>query len=546
MKTIVFTVLWFILFLSTGCIHMKEKADLIITNGIIYTADSINSRCEALAVRDGKILETGASDKILARYSASETVDMKGKTMFPGFIDAHCHFFGYAEGLQYIDLNGAASFAEVLNRLRVQATPGTQRWIVGRGWDQNLWDIKEFPHNEQLNKLFPTIPVMLIRVDGHVVLANREALNRAGIRLNNKFGEGQVGMKQGHLTGILSETAADAMRGTVPPPAGNDLTSLLKKAQERCLAVGLTCVSDAGLDYNQVMTIDSLQKAGILRLHVYAMLTPNPDNITKFLLRGLYITDKLVVRSIKLYADGSLGSRTARLKKPYSDAPGTSGLIVTEPDSIITLCKLAYDHGYQVNTHCIGDSANKMVLQLYGRLLKGKNDLRWRIEHAQVVDSEDLHFFGDYSVIPSVQATHATSDMYWAGRRLGDERIKGAYAYKTLKEQNGWLANGTDFPIENISPLFTFYAAVGRMDQKGYPRGGFQAGEALLRADALRSITAWAAKADFLEKRKGTLVAGKDADFVILDHDIMEIPVADIPGVQVLRTFIGGRELFRK
>ncbi len=546
MKNFIFAVILFVLFLSTGCIPMKENTDLIITNGIIYTADSRNSHCEAMAVKDGKIMETGAADKISTRYRASETIDLKGKAMFPGFIDAHCHFFGYAEGLQYTDLNGATSFTEVLDRLKVRAMPDAQRWIVGRGWDQNLWDIREFPDNEQLNKLFPAVPVMLIRVDGHVVLANQEALNRAGIGLNNSFGEGQVGIKDGHLTGILSETAADAMRGAVPQQAGKELASLLEKAQERCFAVGLTCVSDAGLNYNQVMTIDSMQKAGILKLQVYAMLTPNPENISKFLLRGLFITDKLVVRSIKLYADGSLGSRTARLKKPYADAPGTSGLIVTKPDSIITLCKLAYNHGYQVNTHCIGDSANKMVLELYSTFLKGRNDLRWRIEHAQVVDKEDVHFFGDYSVIPSVQATHATSDMYWAGRRLGNERIKGAYAYKTLMEQNGWLANGTDFPIENISPLFTFYATVGRMDQKGFPQGGFQAEESLSRADALRSVTSWAAKADFLEKRKGTLEAGKDADFVILDQDIMEIPVGNILGVQVIRTFIAGKEVFRK
>ncbi|MEI6683618.1 MAG: amidohydrolase [Bacteroidota bacterium] len=546
MKIIVISFFLFIPFFFSGCIHMKEKADLIITNGTIYTADSTNSHCSSMAVRDGKILETGASDKILHRYRASETIDLEGKALFPGFIDAHCHFFGYAEGLLYIDLDGAASFAEVLNRLKVQAAPGAQGWIVGRGWDQNLWDTREFPDNEQLNKLFSAVPVMLIRVDGHVVLANQEALNRAGIGLNNKFGQGQVGVKTGRLTGILSETAADAMRASVPRPAGKELVSLLKKAQERCFAVGLTCVSDAGLDFSQVMAIDSLQKSGILKMQVYAMLTPNPENISKFLMKGLFITDKLVVRSIKLYADGSLGSRTARLKKPYSDAPGTSGLIVTKSDSIIALCKLAYNHGYQVNTHCIGDSANKMVLQLYGAFLKGKNDLRWRIEHAQVVDREDIHFFGDYSVVPSVQATHATSDMYWAGRRLGSERIKGAYAYKTLKEQNGWLANGTDFPIENISPLFTFYAAVGRMDQKGYPGGGFQADEALSRADALRSVTCWAAKADFLEKRKGSLETGKDADFVVLDQDIMEIPVREIPGVKVLRTYIGGKEVFRK
>jgi predicted amidohydrolase YtcJ len=387
---------------------------------------------------------------------------------------------------------------------------------------------------------------MLIRVDGHVVLANEAALLRAAIGIKNKFGDGQVEIKNGRMTGILSETAADLMRETLPEPKGQELLTLLKKAEQQCFAVGLTTVSDAGLDYRQVMLVDSLQKSGQITMQVYAMLTPNEKNINELVVKGPYITDQLVVRSIKIYADGSLGSRTARLKKPYADSPSGAGIIVTSPDSVSKLCDIAFKHGFQVNTHCIGDSANHLVLQKYAAVLKGRNDLRWRIEHAQVVDPDDMHLFGDYSVIPSVQATHATSDMKWAEERLGPVRIRGAYSYRSLMQQNGWVANGTDFPIENISPVFTFYAAVARKDQDGFPGGGYMMENALTREEALRSITIWAAKADFLERSKGSLEVGKDADFIVADQDIMSVNEQQIPKTRVLNTFIRGKQVFQR
>jgi predicted amidohydrolase YtcJ len=303
-------------------------------------------------------------------------------------------------------------------------------------------------------------------------------------------------------------------------------------------------VSDAGLEYEQIRALDSLQKQGKIKMHVYVMLSPSDKNIKGFVKHGPYQTDKMDIRSIKIYADGSLGSRTAKLKKPYSDEKTTTGIIVTSPDSMKALCRLAIENGYQVNAHCIGDSANNLILNLFGGFLQGKNDLRWRIEHAQVVDPNDIRLFGEYSIIPSIQATHATSDMYWAEKRLGPERMKGAYAYKDLMNQNGWIANGTDFPIEGISPLGTFYASIARKDLKGFPEGGFQIENALNRDEALRSITLWAARADFMEDRKGSLEPGKDADFVILDRDIMKVPVSKIPSVKVEKTFIRGERVF--
>lgn len=336
------------------------------------------------------------------------------------------------------------------------------------------------------------------------------------------------------------------MRNSFPPPKKETQIKLLKQAQENCFSAGLTCVSDAGLNLNTVLFLDSLQQKGELKIRINVMLNPTDENIHHFVEKGPYRTELLNVRSIKLYADGSLGSRTALLKHAYTDAPGQTGISVTSAEQYKKICTLAIKYGYQVNTHAIGDSAVKIVLTQYGEFLHGKNDLRWRIEHAQVVDPADLPLFGKFSIIPSVQATHATSDMTWAGERLGKERIKWAYAYHDLLEQNGWIANGTDFPIERIEPLNTFYAAVARKDAKGNPAGGFQKENALSRKDALQSITIWAAKAAFLEDLTGSIETGKNADFVILDKDIMTVPESEILQARVIGTFINGKQVHRK
>lgn len=533
----------FIGLISNSCTSGKKKVDLLIINGLVYTVDSDFSRVEAIAVKDHKIVAIGSSADIHSVYEADSVIDATGLYVYPGFMDPHSHFYGYAVGLQYIELTGANSFDEVLSRIAEKKyEPG--EWIVGRGWDQNLWVDKVFPDNSALNRLYPDNPVMLIRIDGHVVLANHKALELADIKGPAGFGPGEVQMEKGKLTGILSETAADRMRSAVPEPKGDQLITLLREAQRNCFGAGLTSVCDAGLDYRQVMLLDSLQKSGILDLHLYVMLTPNRENIENLVMRGGIQNDMMVARSIKIYADGSLGSRTARLKATYSDAHNHLGLIVTGPDSVSALCKLAYDNDFQVNTHCIGDAANEMVLKVYSGFLKGKNDRRWRVEHAQVVDPADLHYFGDYSIIPSVQSTHATSDMYWADERLGPDRIRNAYAYRTLMEQNGWLPNGTDFPIENISPLYTFYAAVARCDLKGLPEGGFQPENALSREEALRSITIWAARAGLSENQKGSIEPGKDADFTILEQDLMSAPDSLLPKIEVKHVVSRGRVIF--
>lgn len=524
----------------------KIQVDLIIYNAVIYTVDSKFSTFNSFAVADGRFVAIGNESDILKRYNALEVIDAKGKFIYPGFIDAHAHFYGYALGLHYVDLSIADSEAQMLEILQQHALEYPNAWLIGRGWDQNKWPDKQFPDNTKLDKIFPHAPVVLTRVDGHAVLANSEAIKRAGIANPSDVKQGEAILKNGSLSGIFLENTADKLRKAIPTPTGSDLDQLLAQAEANCFKVGLTTVADAGLDKKIIQHIDTLQHEGKMKLRIYAMLNPSVENLKYYFMNGPYITDHLTVRSIKLYADGALGSRGACLLKPYADSPTNNGMIVTSRDTMLQICQLAYDNGFQVNTHAIGDSAVRMVLHMYAGILKGKNDRRWRIEHAQVVAGEDLYLFGDNSIIPSVQATHATSDMYWAADRLGRERIKTSYAYQLLKQQNGWILNGTDFPIEQIDPLLTFYAAVFRKDSKGYPEGGFQPENALSREDALRSITIWPARAAFEEDTKGSIETGKLADFILVDTDLMKAPSNSILNAKIEATFTGGSRVFTR
>lgn len=531
-------------FAIIGC-NMKKKADFILVNGLVYTVDSAFTVTQSFAVADGLFLATGTTEEILGSYEADLIIDAGGKPVYPGFIDGHCHFFGYAiNKYQYLDLKGTNSFSQVISMLKEQKRKNFSGWILGRGWDQNDWQVKEFPDKTLLDELFPANPVVLTRIDGHALLANSEALRQAGINPNTRIEGGEILKNNGKLTGILLDNAADRMKAMIPPPDVSSLESALVTAQEDCFRAGLTSIVDAGLEYDTVMLIDSLQQSGKLRIRINAMLSPTEKNLAGFVRRGPFQKERLTVNSLKLYADGALGSRGALLLEPYSDEPGSTGLLLSSQDYFRDMLDEASQNNFQVNTHCIGDSANRLILNLYGEVLKGANDKRWRIEHAQVIHPDDFKLFAKYNIIPSVQTTHCTSDMYWAENRLGVERVKGAYAYKKLLDQNGWIINGTDFPIEEIHPLLTFYAAVSRQDLQGYPEGGFQPENALSREEALRSMTIWAAKGSFEEKSKGSIEPGKVADFVIIDRDIMKIPFKDIPEATILKTYLNGELVF--
>ncbi len=523
----------------------QKQADLIVYNALVYTVNDSFEIKQAFAVKDGKFMAIGNDKDILKAYSSEEKVDAKGQAIYPGLIDAHCHFYGY--GLSRVaqaDLVGTKSFEEVVGKLREFVKENPSDFILGRGWDQNDWELKEFPDNQLLDKAFPDVPVFIRRIDGHAGIANSVALKLAGITESSKVDGGEVKTRNGRLTGVLVDNAMELMSGVIPLPNDTVRRHALKVAQKDCFSVGLTSVVDAGLGNNIVKLIDKMQKAGEIKMRVNAMLSPTERNLNQYVKNGPWQTDRLTVRSIKLYADGALGSRGAKLILPYSDAPETNGLLIETPDYYREICQLAFDNGYQVNTHAIGDSANRMMLDIYGGFLKGKNDLRWRIEHAQVINKDDFDLFKKYSIIPSVQTTHCTSDMYWAEDRLGPERVKGAYAYKTLLKENGWLPLGTDFPVENIDPLYTFYAAVARKDREGYPENGFQVKDALTRKEALQGMTIWAAKGSFEENIKGSIEPGKVADFVILQKDIMQIGIAEVPDVKVVSTWSGGERVY--
>jgi hypothetical protein len=446
-------------------------------------------------------------------------------------------------GLRFADLTQAHSFDEVLEILKGYRKLHPEGWIVGRGWDQNNWPGKEFPDNHELNKMFPDIPVVLTRVDGHAVLASEAALQAAGITLPVKKGEAIL--KNGKFTGIFLEGMADKLRNAIPIPSVSNMTDYLVVATKLCHEAGLTAVSDAGLNKSEILLLDSLQKAGKIALRIDAWLNPTEENFDYFMKDTIYHTPFLRVGAIKMYADGALGSRGALLLKPYLDDPHNQGIQVTSTEALAAVCKRAYEYGFQMNTHAIGDSAIRMVLHTYAQFLKPGNNRRWRIEHAQVVNENDFEWFAKYHIIPSVQTTHATSDMDWAGHRIGYKRLKNAYAYNRLLQQNGWLPNGTDFPIEGIEPIKTFYSAVARKDANGEPDGGFLMENALTRMDALKSMTIWAAKACFEEKRRGSIEVGKVADFTILNTDIIKANETQILNAKVLYTIVDGKIVYK-
>ena len=531
-----------ILFAISSC--SSSKVDTIIHHAVIYTVDSAFTVAEAMAVKDGKIVAVGKNEEIMGTYTATDNIDAKGEAVYPGFIDAHAHFVGYGRSLFQADLFGTNSWEETVARIKTfaEAHPDLP-WIQGRGWDQNRWPGKAYPTNEELNKLFPDKPVVITRVDGHASIANQKALELAGIEAGQTVVGGSIEVKNGKLTGVLIDNADNKVHAQIPEPTKETYLQWLQAAQKNCFEQGLTTITDCGLSYQDVDAIDALQKEGKLDMRLFVMLSDNDDNINRYVKKGPYKTDKLFVNGFKVYMDGALGSRGACLLTPYTDKAGWSGFLLRNQSHYDSLAGVLINTSFQMCTHAIGDSANREILHIYNKYLQGKNDKRWRIEHAQIINQNDFNLFGAANIVPSVQPTHATSDMYWAEERLGKERLKGGYAFKQLLQQNGWLPLGTDFPVEDISPFKTFLAAVARKDAKGFPADGFQKENALSREETLRGMTIWAAKASFLEKEVGSLEAGKKADFIILDKDIMKVAENAILQVKVNATYLGGKKV---
>lgn len=533
--------------LLMGC-GETQRIDFIVHNAKIYTVNEGFDVIEAMAIDKGKIIAIGAENEIKNKYLAKDYLDAKQMSIYPGFIDAHCHLYGYASSLEELDLTGTKSFDEIIEKTIAYNKTNKFEWILGKGWDQNDWKIKEFPSKEKLDALFPNTPVFILRVDGHAALVNQKTLDLIGFDKNSVISGGIIEQKNNQLTGILLDNAVEKVKSIIPSKNKEQLSHQLLTAQQNLFKVGLTTIDEAGLDKEQIELLDELQQSNRLKLKIYAMISSTPELLDYYLKKGPYKTKRLNVSSFKFYADGALGSRGACLLKPYSDVISHKyyGLMLNEAAYFEKYAPLIYQKGFQLNTHCIGDSANQMVLNVYKSVLKTTNDRRWRIEHAQVLDSIQFEIFRNYNIIPSVQPTHATSDMYWAEERLGKDRIVYAYAYKKLLQQNGLLALGTDFPIENINPIYTFYAAVARKDLSGYPKNGFQMENALTREETLKGMTIWAAMANFEENEKGSLEVGKYADFVILNQDILKVEEPFIINTKVLFTFINGEKVYAK
>jgi len=541
-----FALIIILLALLASC-HKKKPVDLLIYNATIYTVDSAFSKVSAIAIKEGKIVAVGDSKELQHIYVGNANVNAQGKFIYPGFIDAHAHFLAYGQQLEQVNLKGTKSWNAVLKTLsgyKNKRPANDTGWILGGGWDQNDWEVKAFPEKSGLDSLFPNNPVVLSRIDGHAVIANQKALDLAGIHPMDSIAGGEILTRDSLLTGVLIDNATSLVFNQIPMPTAAQATQALQTAEKNCFAAGLTSIDDMAEDSVLIPLLDSLQQAGALKIRLYVLLSDRKANFDYLLSHGKIKTDRLHVPGFKVFADGALGSRGACLLQPYTDDSTSYGFLLNTVKHYDSVAALLYKHNFQMATHAIGDSAVRTIAKIYAKYLGGPNDRRWRIEHAQIVSPEDLHYFKDNQIIPSVQPTHATSDMYWAATRLGPERIKNAYINKSLLEQNGYIPLGTDFPVEDISPVKTFYAAVFRRDAKGYPKDGFQMENALSRVEALKGMTIWAARASFEDKEKGSLEPGKWADFVVTDKDIMQADMGDILRTRILMTFVGGEKVY--
>ncbi len=530
-------------------------ADLVVRNARIYTVDDDRPRAEAMAVRGGRVLFVGSERGALAtRGPQTRVLDLGGATVLPGIADAHVHLLGLGMALRTVDLTGTKSLDEVIARIAAKARDlpaGT--WVTGRGWDQNDWPDTRLPVHTALSQALPNHPVFVTRVDGHAGLANALALRMAGVTAATQDPDGGriERLPDGSPTGVLVDRAMGLVGSRIPALTRDQVRDATLAAIKEVNRLGLTSVHDAGVDAPVIDVYEDLARAGNYSLRNYVMIRSDDSTLARYFRRGpqnaLY-DGHLWIRAIKISADGALGSRGAALLDPYTDDPHNSGLILTPPDRIRAVAVRALRNGFQLNVHAIGDRGNRVVLDAFEAALREvpSADHRFRVEHAQILHQDDIPRFAQLDVIPSMQSTHQTSDMYWVPNRLGYSRSLGAYAWRSLLNTGVVIPNGTDFPVESVNPMFTFQSAITRQDENGWPVGGWFADQRMTREEALKSITLWPAYAAFQEHDLGSLTAGKYADFVVLDRDIMTVAPEQIRGTQVLATYIAGRPVFEK
>jgi predicted amidohydrolase YtcJ len=555
-------------------VHTAAAAQQVViyTNANIHTMDPARPRAQAMAVGDGRIIAVGSLDEVAqatGELQGAETLDLRGRTVLPGLIDAHGHMAGLGSfGLGVVDLSDACAWEDVTARIGAAVRSKQEgEWILGGRWDHESWPRRELPTHEPLSAVSPHNPVWLRRVDGHAGIANAVALRLAGITRDTPDPPGGeiIRNQRGEPTGLLIDTAMELVSGKIPPGARGTGRELILRAQELCLAAGLTSVHDAGVSPADIVLYSELAERGELKLRLYVMVAAHHamrwfDRNEPIVAQGP--ERRLTVRSAKLYIDGAMGSRGAWLLEPYADRPRGpggepyTGLAVSQPDFIEAVARHALQRGYQVNTHAIGDRGNREVLDAYQRALEdhvensggeavpGRTDHRFRIEHAQLLSPDDIPRFANLGIIASMQPTHATSDMRWVDDRVGSQRARGAYAWASLLRSSAIIAAGSDFPVESHNPFLGFYAAVTRQNLEGQPEGGWMPQERMTREEALRAMTLHAAYAAFEEDQKGSLEAGKLADFIVIDRDVMVCEPSAIPGTRVLMTVIGGEVVY--
>jgi predicted amidohydrolase YtcJ len=527
--------------LFMGSSLLKGQSEIIYSAKKIYVSDTAFNTAEAMVCSGDKIIFTGPLELAKALYPGATHQHFKNGYLYPGFIDAHCHFLAWCKGLKEADLVGTKSEKAVIKQLKTFAKKNQRSWIVGRGWDQNDWKTKQFPNQKQLDIAFPNTPVFLKRIDGHAAWINSAAVTALKLDLNQQVSGGEFVFENGKFTGILIDNAVDLVAGKIPALPETEQNDAVAKGAKKCYQAGLTTIDEAGLDVSDVQYLDHLQQQGKLDLRIYAMLSASPGSFAYVSEKGLNNNGKMHVGAVKFYLDGALGSRGALMKKDYCDRLGHKGLLLNNMKEFETYCYFLAQRSWQVCVHAIGDSANGLALRSFGKLFAHNEGLRWRIEHAQVVDPKDFKLFGKYGIIPSVQPTHATSDAPWVASRICENRLEGAYQYATLYNSAGLLALGTDFPVEDISPIKTFYSAVIRKDLEGKNKAPFRPEGALTRKQALLGMTYWAAYSNAEENDKGSLEAGKFADFVVLNTDLITASEKGLKKAAVTHTCIGGK-----
>jgi predicted amidohydrolase YtcJ len=539
-------------FASPGGAQDATPADMVFTNGAVYTADGAQPRAQAVAIRGGEIVFVGSTREARTLIGGdTRIVDLDGKTMIPGLIDSHGHLAGLGSALRIVDLVGTRSYQEVIERVvaRAAEVPAGQ-WIQGRGWDQNEWGDTRFPDHAALSAAVPDHPVALGRVDGHAILVNAKAMELAGIDASTPDPSGGRVLRNedGDALGVFVDRAMGLVRRVVPRESREEVRRGILMAQRELNRLGLTGMHDAGVGRSTIDLYEDMAAGGEWTVRNYVMASA--DALDYYAAVGprdnIGGDNFLSVRAIKVSVDGALGSRGGALLEPYTDEPGNSGLVTVSAEQLLPVALKALRTGFQLNVHAIGDAANRMVLDVFEEAFETvpTADHRFRIEHAQILNRYDIPRFAELGVIPSMQAIHQSSDMAWAENRLGWTRIQGAYAWRSLLDTGVIIPGGSDFPVESADPLLSFYAAVTRQDASGWPASGWLPEQRMTRDEALKHMTLWGAKASFMEDLVGSITVGKLADLVVLSRDIMTAPASEILDTEVLMTVVGGRVVY--